>query len=91
MDYLLKKKREKFEAEAERLFGPDINLKTAYIMEKMGSSQEEIEETAAYMRQEAANLAAEVESKMLYTYDQSGNLVPVNPEKEDNMEIKISN
>lgn len=90
MDYLLKKKREKIEAEAERLFGNDILLKTAYVMTEMKSSPEEIAEVAEYMRNEASNLAAEIESKMEYTYDQSGNIVPLNPEKEDNIEIKIS-
>ena len=91
MDYLLKKKREKIEEEAERLYGNDILLKTAFVMTKMESSKEEIEEAAKYMRQEAADLAAEVESKMLYKYDMSGNLVPVHPEIEDNVEINISN
>jgi len=91
MEYLLKKKREKIEAEAERLYGNDIVLKTAFVMTKMESSQEEINETAEYLRKEAADLAAEIENKMLYRYDLSGNLVAVNPEIEDNIEINISN
>jgi hypothetical protein len=91
MEYLLKQKREKIEAEAERLYGNDILLKTAYVMTEMKSSQEEIEEATVYMRKEAADLAEEVEKKMLYRYDLSGNLVPVNPVIEDNIEINISN
>jgi hypothetical protein len=62
------------------------------------TSPEEMEEVAQYLRRQAADLAAEVESKMLYTYDLAGNLVPVHPEKEtekepekeDGIEIKIS-
>jgi hypothetical protein len=91
MDYLLKKKREKIEEEAERLYGNDTLLKAAFVMSKMESTKEEIEEATKYMRQESADLAAEIESKMLYKYDMSGNLVPVNPEIEDNVEINISN
>ena len=91
MEYLLKKKRENIEAEAERLFGNDIGLKTVYIMTEMELSKEEVEEATEYMRKEAADLAAEIESKMLYRYDLSGNLVPVKPVIEDNIEINISN
>lgn len=84
MEYLLKQKREKIEAEAERLYGNDTLLKASYVVTNMQSSQEEINEVTAYLRKEAADLAAEIESKMLYRYDQSGNLVPVLEE------IKIS-
>jgi len=87
MDYLLKQKREKAEAEAERLFGSDVVLKTAYIMAQMKSSEEEINSVTEYLRKEAEDLANEIETKMQYTYDQSGNVVPV---KQDGIEIKIS-
>jgi hypothetical protein len=87
MDYLLKQKREKAEAEAERLFGSDVVLKTAYIMTQMKSSEEEINSVTEYLRKEAEDLANEIQTKMQYTYDQSGNVVPV---KQDGIEIKIS-
>jgi len=87
MDYLLKQKREKAEAEAERLFGSDVVLKTAYIMAQMKSSEEEVKSVTEYLRKEAEDLANEIETKMQYTYDQSGNVVPV---KQDVIEIKIS-
>lgn len=77
MDYLLKQKRAKIEEEAERLFGNDILLKTVYIMTEMNTPQEEVDEVTAYMRNEAEDLAKEIESKMFYRYDLSGNLVPV--------------
>lgn len=87
MEYLLKKKREKIEAEAEALFGNDTLLKTAYLMSKMQYSKEETEEVINLLKQEAADLAAEIEAKMEYTFDASGNVVPV---KKDTIEIKIS-
>lgn len=87
MEYLLKKKREKIEAEAERLFGSDILLKTAYVMSEMKATPEEIQEAAEYIRKETEDLVAEIEAKMLYRYDASGNVVPI---KDDGIEIKIS-
>jgi hypothetical protein len=84
MEYLLKKKREKIEAEAERIFGNDTLLKVAYVMAKMGDDSEEAIQA---LKKEAEDLAAEVELKMMYTYDASGNVVPV---KQDTIEIKIS-
>jgi len=77
MDYLLKKKREKIEQEAERLFGNDTLLKTVYVMTEMNTPQEEVDEVITYMRNEAEDLAKEIETKMFYRYDLSGNLVPV--------------
>jgi hypothetical protein len=87
MDYLLKQKREKIEAEAERLFGNDMLLKTAYVMSQMNSSEEEVKEVSNYLRKAGEDLANEMLSKLEYTYDQSGNVVPV---KQDGIEIKIS-
>jgi hypothetical protein len=87
MEYLLKQKREKIEAEAERLFGNDTVVKTAYILSQMKASPEEIKEAAEYIRKETEDLVAEIESKMLYRYDASGNVVPI---KDDGIEIKIS-
>jgi hypothetical protein len=77
MDYLLKQKRAKIEEEAERLFGNDTLLKTVYVMTEMNTPQAEVDEVTTYMRNEAADLAAEIEAKLEYTYDLSGNLVPV--------------
>jgi hypothetical protein len=98
MEYILKQKKAAVEAEAERLFGNDTVLKTAYVLTETETPQDEIEEVAQYLRKQASDLAAEVESKMLYTYDLGGNLVPIHPEKEteketekeDGIEIKIS-
>lgn len=77
MDYLLKQKRAKVEEEAERLFGNDTLLKTVYVMTEMKTPQEEVDEVTTYLRNEAEDLAKEIESKMFYKYDLSGNLVPV--------------
>jgi len=85
MDYLLKQKRAKIEEEAERLFGNDTLLKTVYVMTEMKTPQAEVDEVTAYMKNEAADLAAEIEAKLEYTYDLSGNLVPINPEVEINI------
>jgi hypothetical protein len=87
MEYLLKQKREKIEAHAERLFGNDMLLKTAYVMAQMNSSKEEVKEVSDYLRKAGEDLANEMMSKLEYTYDQSGNVVPV---KQDGIEIKIS-
>jgi cyanate lyase len=87
MEYLLKKKREKIEADAERLFGNDIVVKTAYVLSQMKASEEEIRETIEYMRKENEDLVAEIEAKMIYRFDASGNVVPI---KDDGIEIKIS-
>jgi hypothetical protein len=87
MEYLLKQKRAKVEAEAERLFGEDILLKTVYLMTEMDSPPEEQKEVTEYLRKEAEDLAAEIERKMIYTYDASGNVILI---KEDMMEIKMS-
>jgi hypothetical protein len=89
MEYLLKKKREKIEAEAETLFGNDMLLKTAFVIAKMEYSKEETEEVAQLLKKEAADLAAEIEMKMVYTFDASGNVVPVKRDS-DSIEIKIS-
>jgi len=89
MEYLLKVKREKIEAEADKLFGNDILLKTAYVMSKMEYSKEEQEEVIELLRKEAMDLAKEIEAKMVYTFDASGNVVPINPEQ-DSIEINIS-
>jgi hypothetical protein len=85
MDYLLKQKRAKIEEEAERLFGNDTLLKTVYVMTEMKTPQAEVDEVTAYMKNEAADLAAEIEAKLEYTYDLSGNLVPINPQVEINI------
>jgi flagellar motor switch protein FliG len=77
MDYLLKQKRAKIEEEAERLFGNDTLLKTVYVMTEMNTPQEEVDEVTTYLRNEAEDLAKEIETKMFYRYDLSGNLVPV--------------
>lgn len=90
MDYLLKKKRERIEAEAEELFGNDTLLKTAFIMSKMQYSKEEAEEVIQLLQQENKELVAEIEAKMQYTFDASGNVVPVKKIEEDTIQIKIS-
>lgn len=92
MDYLAKLKREKLEAEAERLYGNDILLKTCFILEKSGASSEEIGITLSQLHADAMALAKEVEEKMEYTLDASGNIVPVKQEEpqDDNIEINIS-
>lgn len=91
MDYLLKKKRERIEAEAEELFGNDTVLKTAFIMSKIPCSQEETEEVIKLLQQENNEIIAEIEAKMQYTFDASGNVVPIKPQEEqDNIQIKIS-
>lgn len=95
MDYLAKLKRDKLEAEAERLYGNDILLKTCFILEKSGASSEEIGITLLQLHADAMALAKEVEETMEYTLDASGNIVPVIPPvpiepQEDNIEINIS-
>ena len=89
MEYLAKQKRERIEAEADRLFGDDILLKTAFVMSKMNCSSEEIAEVMGQLQKDAKDLAAEINAKMVYTYDASGNVVPIKPEEEI-QEIKIS-
>lgn len=92
MDYLAKLKREKLEAEAERLYGNDILLKTCFILEKSGASSEEIGITLSQLHADAMALAKEVKEKMEYTLDASGNIVSVKQQdpQEDNIEINIS-
>jgi hypothetical protein len=75
MDYLLKKKREKIEAEAEKLFGDNILLKTVYILTELKSPQEEIEETLAVLKEQESDNAKEYEMGLQLTLDSSGNIV----------------
>lgn len=90
MEYLAKQKREKLEAEAEQLFGNDILLKTAFVMSKMKASSEEICEVMNELKKEAEDLAIEMTAKMVYTYDASGNVVPIEDLIKVEEEIKIS-
>jgi hypothetical protein len=98
MEYLAKLKREKLEAEAERLYGNDILLKTCFMLEKTGASSAEIGEAMLILHNDALALAKEVEEKMEYTLDLSGNIVPIKtdvpiepePQQEENIEINIS-
>jgi hypothetical protein len=90
MDYFLKKKREKIESEAEALFGNDTLLKTAFVMSKMEYSKDETEQVIQLLKKENEEIVAEIESRMQYRFDASGNIVPVKLEEEDTIEIKIS-
>jgi len=79
MDYLEKKKREKVEAEAEKLFGNDILLKTVYVLNEMKAPKEEIEATLAILREDAIAAAKEYEETMQFTLDSCGNMIELVP------------
>lgn len=79
MDYLEKKKREKVEAEAEKLFGKDILLKTVYILNEMKAPKEEVDATLAILREDAIAAAKEYEETMQFTLDSCGNMVELVP------------
>jgi hypothetical protein len=79
MDYLEKKKREKVEAEAEKLFGNDILLKTVYVLNEMKAPKEEVDATLAILREDAIAAAKEYEETMQFTLDSCGNMIELVP------------
>jgi hypothetical protein len=91
MDYQLKKKREKIEVAAEKLFGNDILLKTVYIMTEMKTPEEEVKETLEIFRKEAEENAKEFENTLKLTLDNCGNIIEIQPQITDNISIEISN
>lgn len=90
MDYLLKKKREKVEAEAEKLFGDNMLLKTVYILTEMKSPKEEVDETLAILKEQETENAKEYEAGLQLTLDNNGNVVERQPAIMDNIVVEIS-
>ena len=76
MDYLLKQKQDKIEADAERIFGNDMLLKSVYVMTQMGVPEKEQQEVMETIKNETIDLVKSV-NEMKYTLNEKGEMVGV--------------